>query len=126
MKHTPTPWRVSESTRGYLGQDERDMERFYSIMHDVVGNGPKACIAEVEHGTSTHIFHNESLHHEITIDVAKANAELIIKAVNHHDQLVDTVKAMKSLIESLGRTDITYSVVYKDMISLLNSLDNGK
>ena len=96
--HTPTPWRVSETSRGSLGQDMRDMEKFYSIMHDVQGNGPDACIAEVEHGSHTFKF-NDNYRHEITLDIAKANADLIVKAVNHHQELVTRLYNITNQIE---------------------------
>lgn len=99
--HTPIPWRSSESMRGHLGDDEKNMDRFYSIMQDVQGNGPDACIAEAEHGSSTYKFHDESLNHEITLDVAKANAELIILAVNNHQVLLGALRMAANTISHM-------------------------
>jgi Xaa-Pro aminopeptidase len=110
MKHTPTPLTYAE--------DAIDGYESIVIQHNgcpiltIRGLDDMGCIEQEDEA-------------KVAAEVV-ATADRVIMTYNHHDQLVDTVKAMKSLIESLGRTDITYSVVYKDMISLLNSLDNGK
>lgn len=75
------------------------MEKFYSIMHDVQGNGPNACIAEVEHGSHTFKF-NDNYRHEITIDTAKANADLIVTSVNHHQELITRLYNLVNILRT--------------------------
>lgn len=92
MKHTPTPWRMSHE----LGEG-------FSIVRDVYHAEklyPVAVAVVVAVAGYTKNYHKENE------EMAKGNAAFIVKAVNCHEMLIDTLKNLSTipcLTEMMGR-----------------------
>jgi hypothetical protein len=88
-EHFPAPWRVDPHSFSIYAQD--------------VPKGP-ARVADMRGwGYLTGKGHGAlGLPEALAIETQKANADFIVKAVNNHDALVETLKLARARIEYLG------------------------
>lgn len=76
MSHTPTPWKAFRSTDGhvYIGIGDKDGGGIADAGFGMWRDGPER----------------------------EANAELIVRAVNAHDELIECVKAALNMVDGDG------------------------
>ncbi len=85
-KHTPLPWTIEESQRVINGHNHTlfQISSDYGADEEWSGTGVAVCMVPDEDKTTE------------TIEMAKANAELIVRAVNNHEKLVEALELIAS------------------------------
>jgi hypothetical protein len=90
QKHTPTPWRITE---GKVISGTRPDNSGLPLM---VGS------------LVVPIHYASELGYQADVDVMHANAALIIRAVNNHEQLLDALALALPYIEEAAENDLGY------------------
>ena len=94
MKHTELPW---------VYQDHRQLETNYADWHNGLSVRDKRniCVAVVGHVDYA------------TVNEAKANAALIVKAVNSHDRLLEACRGTLDIINSYSHIPAMHTACEK-------------
>ena len=115
--HTPTPWSVATEQVPFLpkqnggGMKVKIMgARQEAPTYD--GSDPKAFTDLVN--TASKVDRVCSMNVGLTPEMARANAAFIVRAVNAHEELVETIKHVRELLHDMDAVENETAIEYLD------------